>query len=579
VVPVTLGIHLGHDRSASIVRDGLVHSHISEERLDRVKHSPRMQIPFRSIDALLRQNRLKISDFSGIGVTYTRFGAHALLSEFADQLRDYYGVTPPALTPVSHHFAHALSSFHTSNFRNAVVFVADGAGDQLDNGKLEAESWYLAGPRGVELVGQRAQDYREDICDNPFLYMHNLMSESERLLQMSFGSKYEQFTSLLGFRMYQEGTTMALASYGRSLVDVLQYRFDDLEYSLTRGDLLDIIDQRRTSLGLTYTELIRRERGHIARTMQAFLEHGIVSILRRIRELGVANLCLGGGVFLNCTLNHKIIESRLFDEMHVIPAAGDEGQSIGAAFHAYNMTCGQAANSSRSLPFLGLSHSSIEIRKAIAASGLPYEELSEEELITRIVEELLAGHIVGILRGRSEAGPRALCHRSLLADPRSRAIKDRLNRYIKRREMFRPFAPVVTAEDQDTFFSLKRESKYMLLSGPVKKKYRRSLAGIVHVDGSARVQAVRESDEPFVYRLLKTFERVTSFPILLNTSFNGRGEPIVESPSDAINSFLANSVDVLVLERSVIMNSHLSRKVRIEPGSDRNSPGQRIGEA
>lgn len=551
-MPMTLGIHLGHDRAASIVKDGHLHSHIAEERLDRVKHSTLAEVPYRSIDALLRAGRYGIGDFAAIGVTYANYDIHTFLPEIRDRLADYYCRQIPPLVPVTHHLAHALSAFHTSDFDEALVFVADGAGDPVEGGRLEAESWYLASPQGMEAIGRRTQEFVVDVYDVPVLFLYPLMNEGA-MAEMSFGYKYEQFTSLLGFGPQQEGTTMALAAYGKPLIDTQQYRFDNLDYSVRRGDVLDTLDNLRRTRGLSYPEFVRRERPHIAATVQAFVEHAIFSILRTLKgQIAGRNLCLSGGIFLNCVLNHKILASGLFEQVHIVPAAGDDGQSIGAAFHSYHLTCGRPFSSSKPLPYLGLRHGTREIRRAIARYNLVFERLPDQVLARRIVSCLLAGQVVGVLRGRSELGPRALCHRSLLADPRSCRLRDRLNRKIKRREIFRPFAPVVSAEDQDRFFKFAGESRYMLLSGQVRKQYRHALRGITHKDGSARVQAISDRDDPFVHRILKIFEQETGFPILLNTSFNGRGEPIVESPENAIATVLANGIDVLVLENHLI---------------------------
>jgi carbamoyltransferase len=550
----TLGIHLGHDRAASIVKDGILHAHIAEERLDRLKHSPFLSIPFRSIDALLRLAHLRITDFAAIGVTYTRFKVGAFLTEVRDQLDDYYGVTPPTILSVSHHLAHALSSFHTSDFKEALLFVADGSGDRVEQDMVEAESWYLATSTGIELLGRRLQEWIPDVYNNPFLYLYPLMQDRERSSPMSLGYKYEQFTSMLGFGRQQEGTTMALAAYGRPLVDVRQHCFNSLDYSVARADLLDRIDAIRASRGLGYAAFIRRERRNLAATVQSFVEHGVLSILSSIRaQVGPRRLGLAGGLFLNCVLNSKVLHSGLFDQVHIVPTAGDDGQSIGAAFHAYNVACGRAGNSSRALPYLGIQYKARRIRRAITLSNLRYEHHKDTSLAKRIVSFLLEGKTVGLFRGRSEAGPRALCHRSILADPRSSRIRDHLNVNVKRREIFRPFAPVVCAEDQDTFFQLNQSSPYMVLSGTVRRQYRRALSGITHVDGSARLQSISEAADPVVHMILKFFAHETGFPILLNTSFNGKGEPIVESPEDAISAFLRMGIDALALENFFIV--------------------------
>jgi carbamoyltransferase len=549
----TLGIHLGHDRAVSIVKDGILHAHLAEERLDRVKHSPLFRVPFRSMNALFRQCRLKLSDFAAIGATYTRGDENAFLDELTAELEDYYQLPSPPLVSVGHHMAHALSSFHTADFQDALVFVADGSGDPVAGGKLEAESWFLASRGELHLAGRRLADHSDDIFDNPFLFVYSLMRQAERSLEMSFGHKYEQVTNLLGFGKHQEGTTMALASYGSALVDVKRYRFDALDYHVTRGTLLDELDSFRLSQHLGYKEFIRRYRKDLAATVQAFVEHSIVSILTVLRrESGCRRLCLGGGVFLNCAVNGRVLGSGLFDDIHVVPAAGDDGQSVGAAFLAYKVACGPATCSSQSLPFLGLEYSSRAIRSALGKSGLRSEVLTNSSLASQLSSCLARGQVVGLVRGRSELGPRALCHRSLLADPRSSIIRDTLNRVIKCREPFRPFAPVVTTEDQHIFFELEHSSRFMLFSTKVRKKYRRGLRGVTHVDGTARIQSISLLDDPFIHFLLKCFEKETGFPILLNTSFNRGGEPIVETPEDAIKSARAAGIGILVLERHLV---------------------------
>jgi carbamoyltransferase len=250
---------------------------------------------------------------------------------------------------------------------------------------------------------------------------------------------------------------------------------------------------------------------------------------------------------LSCKLNQHILSTTNFRKLHVIPAAGDDGQCVGAAFAAYAKEYGPPKRTSVPLPYLGRSYSRAEIKERLNYFGLRARLLNDKQLATRVAKQIAAGRTVGLLRGRSEMGPRALCHRSILADPRRSEMKDHLN-VLKRRELFRPFAPVVTADAQFRYFDLKQESPFMLLAAAVRPEYRQSLPAISHVDGSSRVQAISRKKDSFVYDLLKAFESETGFPILLNTSFNLDSEPIVEGPHDAITTYLNSDIDILVLE-------------------------------
>jgi carbamoyltransferase len=281
----------------------------------------------------------------------------------------------------------------------------------------------------------------------------------------------------------------------------------------------------------------------------------MIAVLNALNPDGTHKaLCGAGGVFLNCQMNHRILANTRFEHLHVIPAAGDDGLCIGAAFWAYAQVFSAPARTSVSLPYLGPRYDSDAIRDRLRHFQLTAKQLDDAWLADRVAQDLDDGRIVALLRGRSEVGPRALCHRSLLADPRRRGMKDCLN-YLKGRELFRPFAPVVPAEDQFKYFELIQSSPYMLLATRIRPEFRDTLPAITHVDGSSRVQAIDHSKEPFVHALLRAFERKTGYPILLNTSFNLAGDPIVESPHDAIVTYLNSDIDVLVME-----NFYLDKK-------------------
>jgi carbamoyltransferase len=293
---------------------------------------------------------------------------------------------------------------------------------------------------------------------------------------------------------------------------------------------------------------------------------------------------MSGGVFLNCVANHKIAQAGLFNEIFVMPACGDEGHALGAAFAvnaALKTRCrkltahdgckmdeiqGDEANHEDSvpdagrppsgfpslLPYAGLSYDRATVAAAIARHELSCEWYDDEALAEEIAAMIENGRTVGLLRGRSEMGPRALGHRSILADPRSPTMKDHLNAHVKFREAFRPYAPMVLAEYAADIFDLAQTSPFMLFACDVRPTYRALLPAVTHVDGTARVQTV-DRQEPFLRALLAAFHRRTGIAVLLNTSFNLAGDPIVETPDDAIRAFLACGLDALVLEGAVIM--------------------------
>jgi carbamoyltransferase len=548
----TLGINIGHDRSASIVKDGLLFAHIAQDRIDRIKHSDFYTIPYAAINALLKKFKIKPAQLSAVCVSCCDFQIEALLPELKDDFCSYYKLKDEVFLGINHHLAHAYSVFFTSDFDESLIFVADGSGDAIGE-KSDSESVFGAKDKKIIILEKRLQDLQEDIYKNPFLYNYSLMNEKDKKLEISIGKKYEQITNILGFKAFQEGKTMGLAPYGRAILDVRKYQFNGLNFSLKVEDLLKEIHKIKLERGMTYRDFMKHERANIARTVQDFTEHALNSILSALKDkYKYENLCLAGGIFLNCVANHKILKCNIFKKVHIIPSAGDDGQSIGAAFKAYIHLFGMPKCDSSCLPYLGLSYTDSNIQRELENFKLRYQKLKETELAKILAKEIDKGRVVAILRGRSELGPRALCQRSILADPRHSEMKKHLNKCVKFRECFRPYAPVVTWEDQFKFFDLKQESPFMQLAAKVRPEYRNQLRAITHVDKTARVQAIDKKKSSFIYHLLKEFESLTGFPILLNTSFNLSGDPIVESPKDAILTFLSTGIDLLVLENYLI---------------------------
>jgi carbamoyltransferase len=542
-----LGIHIGHDRGAAIVCNGRLVAQMAEERLDRRKHSNSAELPAKSVAEVLAIAGLRAEEIGSVGVSYTNVVIGSIVEQLAPEIRELLNAPSVPVHGVGHHDCHAWSSYYTSDFERALVLVADGAGDIVGN-RIEAESLYLAEGHRLTLIARRLQDFGLARTTRRNSFNLAYMSEVDRMKQISLGRKYEQFTYLIGFGHGHAGKTMALASYAEPLFRPQVPDFTDLQFPLSFEDGLVEIDELWSRSGQPWHHFVRKNAAGIAAAGQAMLEAYVTRLLKVADSgRGGGALCAAGGIFLNCQMNQRILTDTGFEKLHVTPAAGDDGQCIGAAFAAYDKEFGRPQRASSVLPYLGRSYSRSEIEERLRYFKIPAEPLDDRQLIRRLVADIDEGRIVGFLRGRSEVGPRALCHRSLLADPRAEGMKDRLNK-VKGRELFRPFAPVVTADAQFRYFDLAQDSPFMLLAALVRHEYRESLPAITHVDGTARVQAMTREIDAFVYDLLKAFEEKTGFPILLNTSFNVAGDPIVESPHDAIATFLSSDIDVLVLE-------------------------------
>jgi carbamoyltransferase len=603
-----LGVHIGHDRSAALVKNGRLITHVAQERLDRVKMSAGSQIPFQAIEAALAQTGCTIRDVDAVGFSFENCMVDRLASWFEEQLACYFDLPKITTVPVSHHLAHAWGVRALSNFKRCAVLVCDGAGDlvkadlresgeeaemQSSPAGMEGESLFLADGDTLELCDRRVQSFLHNIYDCPFFYNASQMPDFFAKQSIGIGRKYEQFTYFIGFGNEQNGKTMGLASYGQPLVDVREWPVTDFTYKLTLADILREIEDIAAAASMPIGAFLRLHRADAASTVQRFTEEALLGLVRHVKQsLGESRLCVSGGVFLNCIANHKIAQTGLFNELFAMPACGDEGHALGAAFavsallkghshkstsrgrsKAVEMRTGKAAtadtvadhlqsdsNIPPILPYAGLCHDRSTVEAAIARNNLSYQWHDDDVLADEIAVVIENGRTVGLLRGRSEMGPRALGHRSILADPRSPTMKDHLNAHVKFREAFRPYAPMVLVEYANEIFDLVQPSPFMLFACDVRAGYRELLPAITHVDGTARVQTV-DDQEPFLQAVLMAFYRRTGIAVLLNTSFNLAGEPIVETPEDAIRAFLSSGLDVLVLEGAMITKAkpHLSR--------------------
>lgn len=549
---ISIGINIGHDRSVAVVKNGLLVGSLAQERVDRIKHSTGLSIPYEAIDTLLQYLNISIQEIRYIGITSTAVNIPDLIPHYFSELERHYHISNFKLFPVAHHLAHAASTFYTSGFDKSLILIADGGGDIVGT-KEESESVFIGNGNRIELLERRLQSNYIHTLTRPQMHIYPFMNKEYSQEPISIGKKYSQFTALLSLGTHGEGKTMGLAPYGKSLLNIQLPQLNSFNFELTFADLLREIYQKFLISGLSYFEFMQLHAADIASTIQDYTEQQIMRITEYlIQKYKPDNLCLAGGLFLNCPLNYNIIKTFPHLHVHICPAAGDDGQAIGAAFEANKIFTSPVINTSQTLPFTGLSYHPNEIEQALKKRNLKYYQYSYKELASFIAKYIYKDQVVGLLRGRSEAGPRALCHRSILANPCSPNMKDHLNKHIKHREEFRPFAPVVISEQQSEYFELNQDSPYMLLAANVKQEYRSCLPAITHVDGSARIQSVKKGEDEFVYDLLKEFKKLSGFPILLNTSFNDFNEPMVESPTDAICTFLSTNIDILVLENYLI---------------------------
>jgi carbamoyltransferase len=551
-----------HDAACCLLKDGVLVAAAEEERFSRNKHDA--GIPKRAFNYCLEEGGLTIDDIDCV-VYYeepakklarqvwmmlsgglpakkkilTRLDPHRPEREIREVL-GYDG----RIEYVGHHEAHAASTFYYSGFKDAAILTVDGVGE------WDTTSYGRGNGNGLEIL---------ETVEFPH----------------SLGLLYSTITGYLGFEVNEgEYKVMGLAPYGKPRhVDLIR----KLIINQPGGQyLLDLRYFDFTSFKRMYSDEMLSLLGHpprepkteildfhkdLARSLQYVLEEILMDKLQYLRQLtGVENLCMAGGVALNCVANGRIKREGPFKRMFVQPAAGDSGGALGAAAIAHTRLTNGKAESLSTLrhAYLGPAFSSEEVASFVESTGVAAQDFRgrEAELLEGVAQRLAAGKIVGWFHGRMEFGPRALGARSILADPRGEKTQDRINSIIKQRESFRPFAPAVLEERAAAHFDLDHPSRYMLETCQVKSPIK--LPAITHVDGSARVQTVDGDTNPRFARLLRAFERLTGCPILLNTSFNLNYEPIVCTPVDALICFIRSGLDVLVLEDFVIDRSAIS---------------------
>lgn len=545
-----LGFNSTHDASVALVRDGRVESAIEEERLSRDKHH--YGFPDLAMKAVLEQAQISAGDVDHAAFYWNPwsglvpFGLHFLKNLPASW---HYARVQPGIWSdfarmprtlrrrigfrgkfhfVEHHRAHAFSTFCPSPFDEAAILSVDGTG--------EWTTTYLArgDADGVHPIHR-------------VRYPH------------SIGKVYEAVTQYLGFRpVCDEGKVMGLAAYGgdRHVDDFRDIvRIDDrgdlkvdttyFQYQIGAPDKFSRRFEERFGPRRRADEPLEDRHRDIAFALQARTEEVVLKLARVLHEAcPVDALCMVGGVALNCVANGRVLREGPFSRIYVQPSAGDAGAALGAALSVHHAVTGDMPRDCMPDAYVGPSFDEAACEAALEAAGLPYERPADIAVAT--AEEIASRRIVGWFQGRMEYGPRALGNRSILADPRDPGMRDHLNFRVKHREEFRPFAPAILAEHVDEYFEDSSESPYMLLSFQARPEKLSTIPSVVHVDGSARVQTV-DHRNPILRRLIEAFHARTGVPVVLNTSFNRRGEPIVCSPGDAVKSFLAEEMDRLVL--------------------------------
>ncbi len=563
----TLGINaVYHDPSACLVRDGEVIAAAEEERFTHVKHGKRpipfstYELPFHAIHYCLEAAAIHLKDVDQIAYAYDpylllgEYGDHEtitlplepsahpvpeeweaawdplFLSSIVNAPRHLQGGYPFHLQKrfrgadwqrsydwhfVKHHTAHAASAFLASPFESAAILTLDGRGER-------ATTSYA--------VGQG----------------HRIRRVGQVNVPHSLGILYEKLTEYLGFlHSSDEYKVMALASFGepRYLDD-----FREIVRLGERGDFTvgDLNLEERFGPARQKGEAIEQRHFDVAHSLQATLEETVLAIARWLHEeTGEENLCMSGGVALNCVMNARLRDEGPFRRIWIQPAAGDSGTALGAALWLDAQARPEAERSYRmDHVFLGPGYTEAEIEEFIRWSQLPYRRL--DDVAGETADLLAQDKIVAWFQGRLEFGPRALGARSILASPISPDMQERLND-IKGREEFRPVAPVVPEEDAGEWFVDADVSPYMLFVYDVRPEKRSRIPAVTHVDGTARIQTINRSQNAPYYDLLKAFGARTGVPVLVNTSFNTRGEPIVNSPRDAIECFWSSPLDALVI--------------------------------
>lgn len=555
-----------HDSSVCIVKDGVLLSAVEEERFTRIKHD--FSFPIHSIQYCLKQASITMDQVDYVAL-YEKplLKFERILSQhlqcFPKSFLSFYLAIPSWVNEklklkkflkkrtgykkdifyVPHHLAHAASSFFVSPFEDAAIVTIDGVGE------WQTTTFGYGSGTEIKLLKQ-------------ITFPH------------SIGLLYSAITAYLGYKVNDhEYKVMGLAAYGKpvyteKLKKVIDIKDDgsfffDMSYFRFLYKISMFSKKFLAEFGPSRKKDSAIEKHHMdmAASIQKLLEESIMKMLCYIYEVTKKkNICLAGGVALNSCVNGKILKNTPFENLYILPAAGDGGGSVGAAFYAYNGILQNKRIYVLDSANLGPSYSGDEIKEYLDSKKIKYTILkSDEELVKRVARLIYENSVIGWFQGRMEYGPRALGARSILSNPCNPSMKDILNLKVKHREVYRPFAPVVCIEDAKDYFEvddpLPLACDFMLMVYPILPDKRKSIPAVVHQDGSGRLQTIRRKQNPLYYDLIKEFGKISGVPVLINTSFNIRGEPIVCTPQDAYRCMMGTGIDYLVMDRFLIKRS------------------------
>ncbi len=555
-----------HDRSACLLSGSNVISAIEEERLTRVKHG----FSYNSQNYTLDRDGKHIAELLSTSLSYEKRSAamrdcvNYCLEVGGIALKDVSDVYVSSIfeqpvyhgKKVPHHLAHAASAFYPAPFEEAAILVLDGAGDFCEKG-YEIASLYFGNQNSISSL-QRI--YGSCEIKHARHALPTIIA-----VQHSIGSLYKNTSAILEMGVLGEGKTMGLASYGRessllSPLDQWVHISSQGELSIDNYEIYHfLLDYKNRWIDRANSSEEKFElAANLARKVQLITETCVVGLARRLYQLTRSkSICLAGGVALNSVANYRILEETPFENIFIQPAAGDNGLSIGAAYWGLYSSKNQmrACNSCLFNPYLGKTYSEAEILQAYAAfkEELHCKKLDEKTFFSKVALILSNGMIIGWFQDGSEIGPRALGNRSILADPRKGENKDFVNARVKHRESFRPFAPAILEENSNEFFEFEGLSPYMLLVPKVRPEKRALIPAVTHIDGTARLQTVSKFLNPKFHQLICEFHRLTGVPVLLNTSFNGNGQPIVETPLEALRFFASSDMDALLIQNLIVV--------------------------
>lgn len=589
-----LGISaLYHDSAAALIRDGDLVAAAMEERFSRRKHDNRM--PIQAIAFCLRQAGITVNDLDYVvfyekplhkferilQTTLNTFPKsagvwrEAIFAWMGEKLWakniivNRLGIDPNKLLFCDHHMSHAASAFFASPFKEAAVLTCDGVGEWTTTTLGQASSFW-DGETGT----------------------NDITLFSEQRFPHSIGLLYSAFTAWLGFRVNNgEYKVMGMSPYGTPrYMDKMEKVFHlnpndgsfrlNLDYfsfahsadSSFSQKFVDLFGEPRPAESDFFTMETNPERGgeraalelnqhyaDVSATIQKATEDALISICHHLHaKTGLDTLVMAGGVALNTKANWRLLNETPFKEIYIQPASGDDGGALGAALWAWHVVLNKPRKWVMPHAYWGQSYTEGEIAKVLTDNGIPYESFADnpDKLLDVVAEELTNSKVIGWMQGRFEWGPRALGARSILADPRTEAMKEVVNTKIKFREPFRPFAPVILRDRAHEYFDYPavqehEAPRYMLMVAPVREEKQNEIQAVVH-KGTGRLQSIERETNPRYYGVIERFGQLTGVPVVLNTSFNLRGEPIVNTPANALNTFVNSDIDLLVMETLLV---------------------------